>query len=80
MPRRPTRLILVPVAIVAGTATPAYAYLDPGTGSMILQALLGGAAGVAIAGKFYWRRLLVMVGLRTEPEPPTEQGKPRSDP
>ena len=77
--RRPTLLALVPAVALAGTAGPAYAYLDPGTGSMILQALLGGAAGVAIAGKLYWRRLLVMVGLRSD-EPPAEQGKPRADP
>jgi hypothetical protein len=46
------------------SATPAYAYLDPGTGSMILQVLLGGAAGVALAGKLYWQRFLSMIGKR----------------
>jgi len=37
-------------------AHPAYAYLDPGTGSMLLQGLLAGimAAGVTIG--IYWRR------------------------
>lgn len=33
------------------------AYLDAGSGSLIVQALVGGAAGVAVAGKLYWRRL-----------------------
>ena len=33
------------------------AYLDPGSGSMILQALLAGVAGVAVVVKLYWRRL-----------------------
>jgi hypothetical protein len=32
-------------------------YLDAGSGSLILQALAGGVAGVAVAGKLYWRRL-----------------------
>ncbi|HBP87892.1 MAG TPA: hypothetical protein PKK23_21295 [Nitrospirales bacterium] len=36
----------------------AAAYLDPGTGSMILQLLLGGIAGAAIIIKLYWRRFL----------------------
>jgi hypothetical protein len=31
-------------------------YLDAGTGSMIMQALAGGVAGVAVVGKLYWRR------------------------
>ena len=30
------------------------AYLDPGSGSMMLQLLLGGIAGVAVILKLYW--------------------------
>jgi hypothetical protein len=33
------------------------AYLDPGSGSMLLQALAGGVAGFAVVGKLYWRRI-----------------------
>jgi outer membrane lipoprotein SlyB len=33
------------------------AYLDPGSGSMIMQALAGGIAGFAVVGKMYWRRI-----------------------
>ena len=40
------------------------AYLDPGSGSMILQAVVGGVAAVAVAGKFYWRRLLGFLGVK----------------
>ena len=35
----------------------AYAYLDPGTGSVIIQALIGVIAGVLIALKIYWYKL-----------------------
>jgi hypothetical protein len=45
-------------------ATPAHAYLDPGTGSMILQVLLGGIAGLALAGRFYWHKFLGLIGMR----------------
>jgi hypothetical protein len=34
-----------------------FGYLDPGAGSMILQALAGGLAGLAVAGKLYWSRI-----------------------
>jgi hypothetical protein len=34
------------------------AYLDPGSGSMLLQALLGGIAGLAVAFKMFGRRIL----------------------
>ena len=39
-------------------------YLDPGSGSMILQMIAGGAAAVAVTGKLYWRRLKRLVGLK----------------
>jgi hypothetical protein len=32
-------------------------YIDAGSGSLLLQALAGGVAGIAVAGKFYWRRI-----------------------
>jgi hypothetical protein len=41
---------------LAGT-TPAFAYVDPGTGSLILQLLLGGFAGVAVVGRLYFQRI-----------------------
>ena len=34
----------------------AYAYLDPGTGSMIIQALLGVLAAVGAYITLYWRK------------------------
>jgi hypothetical protein len=42
-------------ALAVCVPNPAYAYLDPGTGSMILQLLLGGVAGVLIIAKLYWQ-------------------------
>jgi hypothetical protein len=34
------------------------AYLDAGTGSLILAALAGGVAGVGVLVKLYWHRFL----------------------
>ena len=53
---------LTNIALLAAVATlfftgPAWAYLDPGTGSMMLQLLLGGVAGAMVVGKLYWQRL-----------------------
>jgi hypothetical protein len=33
------------------------AYLDPGSGSMIIQILVGGLAAVGVTMKLYWRRI-----------------------
>jgi hypothetical protein len=37
--------------------TPMLSYIDPGAGSMILQALAGGVAGAMVVGKLYWSRI-----------------------
>jgi hypothetical protein len=39
-------------------------YLDPGSGSMILQAVVGGIAAAAVMGKLYWRRFLQFLRIR----------------
>ena len=44
----------------------AFAYLDPGTGSMILQGILGGLAAVVVAGKIYWRRIKGFFGFNKD--------------
>ena len=61
------------------------AYLDPGSGSVLLQALLGGVAALAITGKLWWARLLAILRIRRPDEaaqdtesPPTESGQHRA--
>jgi hypothetical protein len=44
--------------------SPPLEYLDPGSGSMILQMIAGGTAAVAVTAKLYWRRLLRFLRLR----------------
>ena len=49
--------------------TTVLAYLDPGSGSMILQILAGGLAAVAVTAKLYWNRILRFLRIRKdEPE------------
>jgi hypothetical protein len=54
---RALRVALLVVACLA-MARPAYAYLDPGTGSMLLSAVIGVIAAVALAVKMFWYRVL----------------------
>lgn len=37
--------------------TPAHAYLDPGAGSFIVQAIVGGVVGLATITRLYWTRI-----------------------
>ena len=41
---------------------PAYAYLDPGAGSLLLQVLMGGLAGAVVVVKVDWTSLMARVG------------------
>jgi hypothetical protein len=36
---------------------PAHAYLDPTTGSIILQGLIAGVAGITVVLRLYWGRI-----------------------
>ena len=49
-----------------------FAYLDPGTGSMLVQLLVGGVAAAAVAIKLYWFRILRLLRIRKD-EPELEQ-------
>jgi hypothetical protein len=44
---------------------PLFAYFDPGSGSLLLQAIVGGAAGLAVFGKYLWDR--IAASLRRNP-------------
>ncbi len=43
----------------------AHAYLDAGTGSMLLQAAIASAVAAAFLAKSYWRRLVVALTGRS---------------
>ena len=42
------------------------AYLDPGSGSMILQILAGGVAAIAVTAKLYWNRVLKFLRIKKD--------------
>lgn len=49
--------LLLVISAFALSARPAHAYLDPASGSMMLQLVLGGVAGAAVALKLFWRKI-----------------------
>lgn len=61
------------VLILVLVAQPAWAYLDPGTGSMLLQVILGGIAAVGVAIKLGWHKIRAALGFAKKSEPEDEQ-------
>ena len=45
-------------------------YLDPATGSILLQMIAGGVAGAAMLIKLYWRRVRAIFGFGSKDDEP----------
>jgi len=52
-----TKVLVLIVLIQIMTASTAYAYIDPGTGSYLFQMLIAGLLGSAFAIKMAWRNV-----------------------
>ena len=58
------KIILISLLLNFFFINKAFAYLDPGTGSIIVQALLGLLAAIAVALRLYWHKFLKLIGIR----------------
>ena len=73
--KRPVKGRLLVLGACCMAAQGAHAYLDPGSGSMLLQILLGGLAGAGVLAKLYWYRIRALFGAAANNE-----GRKREDP
>ena len=60
------RFLCLIVGLISYTS-PAYAYLDPGTGSMLIQGLIGGLAVVMSLLSIYWQKVKAFF-VKQEPD------------
>lgn len=49
-----------------------FLYIDPGTGSIILQTIIGAILGIGLALKLFWHRILVFLGIRKKKDEDSE--------
>jgi hypothetical protein len=47
------------ILLAIGISAPAHAYIDPGTGSLIVQGIIGAIAAASISAKLWWHKLKV---------------------
>lgn len=57
MMKRSTLIILVLAMAMFLTAAPALAYIDPGTGSFLVQGIIAAVVGAGFAIKLFWHRI-----------------------
>jgi hypothetical protein len=50
-------VIIITVVLLLWSARGVDAYIDPGTGSYIIQIIIGGGLGAAFALKVYWKKV-----------------------
>ena len=54
-------------------------YIDPSSGSMLLQGILGGLAAAAVALKLFWHRVLVFLHIRKPDEGQAAEAREADD-
>ena len=54
---KPNKIPATVLIIMIAVPGSCFAYLDPGTGSMILQAIIGGVVGSIFVIKTYWSKI-----------------------
>jgi hypothetical protein len=57
------QILALAAAMTVAMIAPAHAYLDPGTGSIVLQAIIGGVAASMFILRSYFHRLKGWLGL-----------------
>lgn len=70
--RRNLQMLAAVAALVAAPA-PAFAYIDPGTGSMLIQSLLAVIAAGLVFGRTIWHRVKTFFGREPPKAPEREE-------
>ena len=65
------RTIAVAFLLLLFAPTPARAYIDPGTGSFLVQGIIAAILGAAVAIRMYWRRVRAFFTRRS----PADEGE-----
>ncbi|MCZ6526948.1 MAG: hypothetical protein O6928_10445 [Gammaproteobacteria bacterium] len=70
---------LIIALLIVTNSKYAYAYLDPGTGSILFQALIGGAVAAMFTIKMYWYQLKSFIKRKLGKEDLQKNAEPNSN-
>jgi len=71
--RRDNHLAAVPLICLLLVPLPLWAYLDPSSGSIMLQMAVGGLLAALAVVRVYWRKIRSVLGLGRKREDMSEQ-------
>jgi hypothetical protein len=63
------RVVVAAGCLVLAAARPVDAYVDPGSGGMLVQLLIGGLIAGVVAARSAWQRLQTFLGRRRSSRP-----------
>jgi hypothetical protein len=68
--RESRAVVVVTIGLVILLAAPAWAYIDLGTGSMLIQSLAAALLGLAVMARLFWQRVVSIFrrGPKRDPE------------
>ena len=52
------------LVLLLSVSLPACGYIDPGTGSLIIQSIIGAIAAIGITMELYWHKLKVFLASK----------------
>jgi len=66
------------IVVVAAFLTPlcAQAYIDPGTGSYVIQLLIAAFIGISFSIKIFWKKIVRLFSKKSRPDEPKPDDKP----
>ena len=65
-------IYFVIVALLIATTVPAHAYIDPASGSYVLQMAMAGLMAVVFSIKLCWQRIKLFVAKGSKKQSPTD--------
>jgi hypothetical protein len=73
------KTFFVLVFFLLSSTSNAYAYIDPGTVSIVLQGLISAVAATIVALKIYWVKVLKFFGIQKKNEIIKENNKEKNN-
>ncbi len=77
--RLPTRRLVLGCVILL-CAMPAHAYIDPGTGSALIQGVIAAVAAIGITARLYWHRIAEFIRRFRKKNDKNTDGKSKHTP
>jgi len=72
---------LLVFAMLVSLPVPALAYIDPGTGSALIQGMIAAIAAIGVTAKLYWHRLVAFLSRKPDaPESADSESAKASNP